>query len=133
VLRATWPLHERTARWSRAGSLVFHASLTPAALSADDLIAALQGVRRLPLWRLARDGWRQPLLPDFDRIRCPVTFVWGTRDTLAPMWMSSRWTRAIPHAELITLSGFPHVPHIRDPERISQLILEKTGKPGAAE
>ena len=127
LLRSTWPLHTRTARWPRAGSLLFHASLTPAALTADDLIATLQGVRRLPLRRLARHGWRQPLLPDFDRIRCPVTLVWGTRDTLAPMWMSSRWTRAIPHAELITLPGFPHVPHIRDPVRISQLILERTG------
>jgi pimeloyl-ACP methyl ester carboxylesterase len=69
---------------------------------------------------------RQPLLPDFDRISCPVTVVWGTRDTLAPIWMARRWTAAMPHAELITLPGFPHVPHIRDPERISQLILDRT-------
>jgi pimeloyl-ACP methyl ester carboxylesterase len=128
-LRATWPLQGWIARWPPAGSLLFHASLTPTALSADDLVATLQGVRRLPLRRMARLGWRQPLLPDFDRISCPVTFVWGTRDTLAPIWMASRWTRAIPHAELITLPGFPHVPHIRDPERISRLVLETTAKP----
>jgi pimeloyl-ACP methyl ester carboxylesterase len=90
ALRSAWPLHERTARWPRAGSLLLHSSLTPAALSAEDVVATLEGVRRLPLLRLASHGLRQPLLPDFERIHCPVTLVWGTRDTLAPLWMSRR-------------------------------------------
>jgi pimeloyl-ACP methyl ester carboxylesterase len=123
-LRLTSPLHARAARWSRAGGLIMHGSPTPAALSPDDLVATLHSVARFPLLQLARHGFRPPLLPAFDRISCPVVLVWGTSDRLAPLRMSRRWTRAIPHAELITLPGFPHVPQLRDPDRVADLILK---------
>jgi pimeloyl-ACP methyl ester carboxylesterase len=99
-------------------------SPTPVALSPDDLLATLRSVSHFPFMRLARHAFRPPLLPAFEGIRCPVVLVWGTSDRLAPLRMSRRWTRAIPHAELVVLPGFPHFPHLRDPERTADLILE---------
>jgi pimeloyl-ACP methyl ester carboxylesterase len=124
-IRLTAPLHARAARWSRTGGLVLHGSPAPAALDADDLVATLRSIGHFPFLRLGRHAFRQPLLPDFDRIRCPVVLVWGTRDLAAPLRMSGNWMRAIPHAELVTLRGFPHVPHLRDPDRVADLILER--------
>jgi pimeloyl-ACP methyl ester carboxylesterase len=131
ALRLTAPLHARAARWSRAGGLILHASATPAAIDPDDLTATLRSVGHFPLLQLARHGFREPLLPAFDSIRCPVVLVWGTSDRLAPMRMSRRWTRAIPRAELVVLPGFPHFPHLRDPQRIADLILERAVAPGS--
>lgn len=124
VLRLTEPLYSRAARWSRAGGLVMHGSLSPAELSPDDLIDTLRSAGRYPSLRIARHGLRSPLLPDFGRIDCSVTLIWGTSDRLAPYGMSRRWTRVIAHAELVTLRGFPHIPQLRDPDRLARLILE---------
>ena len=60
--------------------------------------------------------------PIWMRSRCPVTFVQGTRDRAVPMWMHRRWVAAVPSTEII-LDGFPHCPHLRDPERVAALIL----------
>ena len=123
-LRLTTPLHARTARLSRAGGLIMHGSLSPARFSPDDLADTLRSVSRYPFLSIGRHGVRAPLLPDFDRIDCPVVLIWGTSDRLAPYGMSRRWTEAIPHAELVTLRGFPHIPQLRDPDRLARLILE---------
>lgn len=123
-LRLTEPLYTRAARWSRAGGLIMHGSLSPAQFSPDDLADTLRSASRYPVLRTARHGLRPPLLPDFDRIDCPVVLIWGTSDRLAPYRMSRRWTQAIPHAELVTLRGFPHIPQLRDPDRLARLILE---------
>jgi pimeloyl-ACP methyl ester carboxylesterase len=122
-LRLTAPLHATAARWPRLGGLIMHGSPTPAALSPEDLVATLRSAGHFPLARIARHAFRQPLLPDFERIACPVVLVWGTADRLAPLRMSRDWMRAMPHAELVTLPGFPHVPHLRDPDRVAELIL----------
>ena len=31
----------------------------------------------------------------------------------------------MPHADVIELPGFPHIPHLRDPDRIVALIRER--------
>jgi pimeloyl-ACP methyl ester carboxylesterase len=133
ALRLTAPLHGRVARWSRAGGLMLHGSPAPAALSPEDLVTTLRSVGHFPFLGLARHAFRSPLLPDFERVECPVTLVWGTSDRLAPLRMSRSWTRAIPHAELVVLRGFPHFPHLRDPDRIAGLILERSRPAPAAD
>jgi pimeloyl-ACP methyl ester carboxylesterase len=129
VLRLTWPITPLTARLPRTGGLLLHGSATPAALDTADLLTTLRSVRRFPWLRLGwQGGMRPPLRPDFERIHCPVTIVWGTRDRLVPSWMARRWVRAMPQAELVVLPGFPHVPQLRDADRIANLILEQTGE-----
>jgi pimeloyl-ACP methyl ester carboxylesterase len=112
---------------ARLGALPFHWSARPMALSDDDLYTTLQSVRDFPFATAIRSRMPGPHRPDFERISCPVVLVWGTRDYLAPMWMARRWSAAIPAAELVTLAGFAHVPHLRDPSRIADLIGDHVG------
>jgi pimeloyl-ACP methyl ester carboxylesterase len=125
--RLTEPVHSWAAGRRRAGSVYFHGSLRPAALDRDDLAAVWRSVGRFPWLRVARESRLSgPGLPAFERIRSPVTLVWGTGDSLVPGWMRRRWERAIPEAEVIELPGFPHMPHLRDPERVTDLITGVT-------
>ena len=127
TLRLTEPVHSWAASRRRAGSLVFHGSLRPAALDRDDLTAIWRSIGRSASLRTIRaSGLKGPGLPDFEHIDSPVTLVWGTGDSMVPGWMRRRWERAIPEAEVIELAGFPHMPHLRDPERVIDLIAEVT-------
>lgn len=131
ALRATLPLYPPADRLSpRLGGLVLHGSATAMAMSAEDMLATLRSVGGFPLARMVRfRNVGRGELPDFERIDVPVTIAWGTRDRLAPLWMSRRWLAAMPDAEFVTLPGFPHVPHLRDPERIADLISERAAVP----
>jgi pimeloyl-ACP methyl ester carboxylesterase len=127
-LRLTTPLHGLAARWARTGGLILHGWPAATAMNAEDLVATLRSAGAFPFLHVARSGFRPPLLPAFDRIECPVTLLWGTSDRLAPQWMSRRWMQAIPQAELSVLPGFPHLPQLRDPDRIGEVILESAGR-----
>lgn len=108
------------------GALTFHGSRRRMALADQDLLITARSVRDFPLLTLGRTAATAPFLPDFAQIASPVTLVWGTKDRLAPLSMAQRWKHAIPHAELVRLPDLPHFPHLRDPERISALIIEQT-------
>jgi pimeloyl-ACP methyl ester carboxylesterase len=127
ALRVTERLHRWTAR-PRLFGLIFHGSLRPAAIDSEDAAAIWRSIGRFPLLQVIREtGLRGPGMPDFEAIRSPVTLVWGTRDALAPAWMRDRWLAALHDADLISLPGFPHQPHLRDPGRIAELIIDLTG------
>jgi pimeloyl-ACP methyl ester carboxylesterase len=129
-LRATDALLPVSARWRSFGALWLHSSLRPALLDASDTIDTLRSVSRFPLWRVGLERAAPAgMLPTFENVRVPVLLVWGTRDALAPIWMARLWRDAIPDAELVTLPGFPHVPQLRDPGRIADLIAEASTRP----
>ena len=123
TVRLTEPLHSRLARWPASGGLYFHGSRRPATIDNEDLEASMRSFGRFPFLRaIGNDRLGGRRMPDLDAVRCPVTFVQGTRDRAVPMWMHRRWVAAVPSAEII-LDGFPHCPHLRDPERVAALIL----------
>lgn len=107
-------------------SLLLHGSLAPVAGTADDAAAMLRSFGRFPFFRtgveLGLRGAFGPGMPGSGGIRVPVTLAWGTADRLVPGWMRRRWEERLPDARVETLSGLPHVPHLRDPERIAALI-----------
>lgn len=53
-----------------------------------------------------------------------TTLVWGTADRYVPAWMRRRWEQAFPRSAVVMLLGFPHQPHLRDPERVASLLRE---------
>lgn len=122
-LRATWPLNRLTSRSRFAGGFVLHGRLfQDTDIEHDDLVAVLQSVRHVSLRDYGRHAWRGRLRPDAAAVRCPVTFVWGTGDRLAPPFMAARWRAEYPGAEFLELPGFPHVPHVHDPARIAGIV-----------
>jgi len=55
--------------------------------------------------------WR----PQAARISAPTLIVHGDKDPL-PLAGSSEWTRALPRARLVVISGAGHYPHAERPE-----------------
>jgi pimeloyl-ACP methyl ester carboxylesterase len=57
---------------------------------------------------------------------CPITIVWGEKETLLPPGVLDRVER-IPHASVIVLPDVGHVPMVDDPRLVARTILARTG------
>ena len=114
-------------------SLLLHGSRVPAAITPEDAAAILRSFGRFRFFRTGLElgvrGGFGPGMPDCAQVRAPVTLVWGGADRLVPGWMRHRWERALPGAVAETLPGLPHVPHLRDPDRIADLLLRGDRSP----
>jgi pimeloyl-ACP methyl ester carboxylesterase len=67
---------------------------------------------------LTRDRFR-----DADRVRVPVTLVWGTHDFVLFPWQVKRALRELPTARHVALPGAGHVPTWDDPDTIVRELL----------
>jgi pimeloyl-ACP methyl ester carboxylesterase len=84
-------------------------------------------------------GLRQTIGPLFverprelERIRCPVSVLWGTRDLILPVSGAARVRDRIPHAEVERLPGLGHLPMFDDPEGVAERVLATTAYAGTA-
>jgi pimeloyl-ACP methyl ester carboxylesterase len=69
-------------------------------------------------------SWRSDELAPID---VPVRVVWGTKDRVLPLGKATgHWRGALADAEWIELEGLGHLPHLDDPQRVAQLVLEAT-------
>lgn len=127
AMRLAEPFYPYTSRSRRFTSLFFHHSLTAMDLDAADAAELWRSAGRFPLVDVFRRSPRGgPGMPDLAGLRAPITFVWGTRDLFVPGWMRQRWERAIPDADVVSLAGFPHQPHLRDPALVADLLLSRS-------
>ena len=62
----------------------------------------------------------------------PVTVLWGTRDWLLVPRSARRVPRAIPHARFEWLPGCGHIPFWDDPDLVTRLVLEGSGRAEAS-
>jgi len=58
------------------------------------------------------------------RVHCPTLVIQGTQDAVVGPARGAAVADAIPHAQLITLEGCGHAPHLRDPVRTNLLIRD---------
>jgi len=58
------------------------------------------------------------------QVRCPTLVIQGTQDAVVGPARGAAVAEAIPHAQLITLEGCGHAPHLRDPVRTNLLIRD---------
>ncbi len=61
---------------------------------------------------------------DAERIRVPVTVLWGERDRLCLPEGAAELAAALPHARIEMLPGCGHTPQVEAPERVVEAILE---------
>jgi pimeloyl-ACP methyl ester carboxylesterase len=111
-------------------STVMVGSPAPIVLDEADMVASLRSFASFPWLRLTRErrGSLGGMMPALERVEVPVTLVWGTADLLVPLRISKLWLDRLPTAELITLPGLPHVPHLREPDRVAELIEQAVGR-----
>lgn len=69
--------------------------------------------------------WGEP--EGLDRIDCPITVLWGTRDLILPVTGAARAQKRIPGARVERLGGLGHVAMFDDPARVASAVLETTG------
>ena len=67
-----------------------------------------------------------------DRIACPFTVAWGTRDLLLLPRQAPRWERLVPGARLVWLPGLGHAPMADDAALVAQTILEGAARAAGA-
>jgi pimeloyl-ACP methyl ester carboxylesterase len=123
VFKLIDPLIPTLVRYPGVVPIVMVGSPAPIVLDEADTVASLRSFASFPWLQTARD--RRTLggmLPALERVDVPVTLVWGTADLIVPVRVSKLWLDRLPQAELIVLPGLPHVPHLRDPERVAELI-----------
>jgi pimeloyl-ACP methyl ester carboxylesterase len=81
-----------------------------------DLLRA-PGVRPALIARLEQSTRTDPL-PMLRRIETPTLLVWGDADAMIPVATADDFLRAMPHAELVRLSGVGHLPQEECPARV---------------
>jgi pimeloyl-ACP methyl ester carboxylesterase len=77
-------------------------------------------------------GWR-PYMHDpslrrwLRRIRIPTLVAWGASDRIATPEYGRAYAAAIPDARFELIDGAGHYPHIEQPDRLAELVLEHAG------
>ncbi|HEY4476128.1 MAG: hypothetical protein A3J30_01340 [Candidatus Wildermuthbacteria bacterium RIFCSPLOWO2_02_FULL_47_9c] len=79
-----------------------------------------EGVMREVMRRVIRED----LFSVFSQIRVPTLVVWGDDDRLVPVEDAYVLVREIPHSAVEIISGAGHVPHLKTPEKLSQLVTK---------
>jgi len=59
----------------------------------------------------------------FERVRCPVLLVWGTRDRMVPHTGARILLEALPHTHVELLDGVGHCPQLEATGRLLELLL----------
>ena len=60
---------------------------------------------------------------EFERVRCPVLVIWGTRDRMVSHSGAERIVDALPDARVELLDGIGHCPQIEARDRVLELLL----------
>lgn len=76
-------------------------------------------------YRAILETLRLGRVPDSDRVRCPLSVVFGELDRQPPAWQS--FDRLPAHAQVDVWSGVGHMVVWDAPERASRLVLRTTG------
>lgn len=50
--------------------------------------------------------------------------IWGESDSVIPLNEGEYLQSILPDAELVTMEGVNHIPHVEDPERFIEIVLE---------
>ncbi|MDO8655287.1 MAG: alpha/beta hydrolase [bacterium] len=79
-----------------------------------------EGVMREVMQRVIRED----LFSIFSQIRVPTLIVWGDDDKLVPVQDAYALLREIPHSAVEIIPGAGHAPHLKTPEKLSQLVTK---------
>lgn len=113
---------------SAAGRIAMLASAVarPWQMTADEGTTIVRDYARAPGWRAAVHDvvWGQA--EDLERVSCPVTVLWGTRDMVLPVTGAKRAGERMPAARVERLEGLGHFPMFDDPARVASAVLEAT-------
>lgn len=76
-------------------------------------------------WRqfaLADEIYTAEIEPDYSRLRCPVTVIWGEDDPWIPLERGHALARAL-GTTLVPLPGLGHLPQLENPDMVARAVM----------
>ena len=72
---------------------------------------------------LSEDRSRVSDFKNFAKLTMPVLLIWGSTDTVTPLWQGRQLQQLIPHAELSVLDNVGHIPYIEDATAFNDMLV----------
>jgi pimeloyl-ACP methyl ester carboxylesterase len=101
----------------------------PSLISADTLCCGALHLQ-MPNWTQAliaftkSGGYGAFKFPQLAKIAQPTLILWGDNDKILGTGDANKFAKAIPQSQLIWIKNCGHIPHLEQPEIVSQLMLE---------
>ncbi len=61
---------------------------------------------------------------NFQNLKMPVLIIWGSTDSITPLWQGKKLRDLIPHSELKVMPNVGHIPYIEDMENFNNILIE---------
>jgi pimeloyl-ACP methyl ester carboxylesterase len=78
----------------------------------------------LPELVSARGLWKSDDLEAYEKIRFPVTLIWGEKDTVTPLSQAQHLHALIPGSRLTVIPRAGHVPMIEEPDEFAKALAK---------
>jgi pimeloyl-ACP methyl ester carboxylesterase len=112
----------------------------------DDLVAMLQQALAVRNTTSAYGDWLEYLVAaqdtslssefrNFRKLEMPVAIIWGSTDTVTPLWQGQKLQELIPGSEHSVIEGAGHIPYLEVPAQFNRALLtliEPRGEQGCA-
>lgn len=61
---------------------------------------------------------------NFGKLQMPVSIIWGSTDTVTPLWQGEALKKLIPNSELTVIDGVGHIPYIENTPKFNEILLK---------
>lgn len=78
----------------------------------------------LEYFMVSKDSSLASDFTNFKKLTMPVFIIWGSTDTVTPVWQGEQLKKLIPNSELSVIDGVGHIPYIENVEEFNTIILE---------
>ena len=65
---------------------------------------------------------------NFKKIHIPVSIIWGSEDTVTPLWQGQALQSLIPQSELLVIKGVGHIPYIENVSEFNSVLIKAIKK-----
>src|SRR5436190_19411107 len=71
---------------------------------------------------ISADASRSSDFSNFRALAMPVLLIWGTADTVTPIWQGNELQGLIPGSTLFPIEGAGHIPYIESPAAVQKAL-----------
>lgn len=72
---------------------------------------------------VSKDASRVSDFRNLAKLTMPVMLIWGSTDTVTPLWQGRQLQKLIPHAGLSVLDNVGHIPYIEDARAFNETLV----------
>lgn len=61
---------------------------------------------------------------NFKKLNQPKLIIWGSADTITPLWQGQKLQQLMPDSELVVVSGSGHIPYIESTPEFNKILID---------